>query len=91
MQCSKTAVVKMLRTSWRTVGVLIRRVVGRNLDAGVDRLDGLRLIGVDELSYRRHHKYITVVVDHERGRVVWATEGKSAATLRPAVLYTEGP
>ena len=80
-QCSKTAVVKLLRTSWRTVGMLIRRVVGRSHRANGDRLDGLRLIGVDELSYRRHHKYVTVVVDHERGRVVWAAEGKSAATL----------
>jgi transposase len=81
-QCSKTAVVKMLRTSWRTVGTLIRRVVGRTLGTRDDRLDGLRLIGVDELSYRRHHEYVTVVVDHERGRVVWAAEGKSAATLK---------
>lgn len=81
-QCSKSAVVTMLRTNWRTVGTLIRRVVGRTLGTRDDRLDGLRLIGVDELSYRRHHKYVTVVVDHERGRVVWAAEGKSAATLK---------
>ena len=81
-QCSKTAVVEMLRTSWRTVGTLIRRVVERSLGTRDDRLDGLRLIGVDELSYRRHHEYVTVVVDHERGRVVWAAEGKSAATLK---------
>ena len=81
-QCSKTAVVKLLRTTWRTVGMLIRRVVDRSREDGTDRLDGLRLIGVDELSYRRHHKYVTVVVDHERGRVVWAAEGKSAATLK---------
>jgi len=81
-QCSKTAVVTLLRTSWRTVGTLIRRVVERCHDAEGDRLHGLRLIGVDELSYRRHHKYVTVVVDHERGRVVWAAEGKSAATLK---------
>ncbi len=46
-----------------------------------DVLDGLRFIGVDELSYRRHHEYVTVVVDHERGAVVWAREGKDAATL----------
>jgi len=80
-QCSKTAIVALLRTTWRTVGTLIRRVVERSQEANVDRLDGLRLIGVDELSYRRHHKYTTVVVDHEQGRVVWAAEGKSAATL----------
>jgi len=80
-QCSKTAIVALLRTSWRTVGTLIQRVVERSHAANTDRLDGLRLIGVDELSYRRHHQYVTVVVDHERGGVVWAAEGKSAATL----------
>lgn len=81
-QCSKTAVTKLLRTTWRTLGTLIRRVVGRAHDAAGDRLDGLRLIGVDELSYRRHHEYVTVVVDHERRRIVWAARGKSAATLK---------
>ena len=80
-ECSKTAVTKLLRTTWRTLGTLIRRVVDRAHDAGADRLDGLRLIGVDELSYRRHHEYVTVVVDHERRRIVWAARGKSAATL----------
>ena len=40
------------------------------------------IIGVDELSYRRHHEYVTVVVDHARGIVVWAAVGKNAAKLR---------
>src|SRR5665811_1493914 len=39
-------------------------------------------IGVDELSYRKHHEYITVVLDHSAGRVVWAAPGKNAATLK---------
>ena len=81
-QCSRTAVATLLRTAWRTVGSIIRRVVDRSREEGDDGLDGLRLIGVDELSYRRHHEYVTVVVDHERGRVVWASKGKSAATLK---------
>jgi transposase len=82
-QCSKTAVADLLRTAWRTVGMMIRRVVDRSrADSEGDGLDDLRLIGVDELSYRRHHEYVTVVVDHERGRVVWASKGKSAATLK---------
>jgi len=81
-QCSKTAVTKLLRTTWRTLGTLIRRVVERFDHADGDHLDGLRLIGVDELSYRRHHEYVTVVVDHERSRIVWAARGKSAATLK---------
>jgi len=81
-QSSKTAVSDLLRVAWRTVGWIIQRVVARQRAAGPDVLDGLRLIGIDELSYRRHHKYITVVVDHEKQRVVWAAEGKSAATLK---------
>ena len=32
----------------------------------------LRSIGVDETGYKNGHKYMTVVVDHNRGRVVWA-------------------
>jgi transposase len=81
-QCSKTAAATLLRTTWRTLGTLIRRVVERSQAAGSDCLDGLRLIGVDELSYRRHHEYVTVVVDHESRRIVWAARGKSAETLR---------
>jgi transposase len=75
----KTTIVSLMRVAWTTVGSIITRVVKRMSPS--DRLDGLRNIGVDELSYRRHHKYITIVTDHDSGRVVWAHEGKNAATL----------
>jgi transposase len=81
-QCSRTTVTRLMRVAWRTVGTMIRRVVDRHEEVAGDRLDGLRIIGIDELSYRRHHKYVTVVIDHERGGIVWASEGKSAATLK---------
>jgi len=81
-QSSTTAVSKLMRVMWRTVGGIVNRVVPRHLDAERDRLDGLRHIGIDELSYRRHHEYITVVIDHERGVVVWASRGKNAETLK---------
>lgn len=29
----------------------------------------------DETSYRKGHTYLTVVVDHERHRVIWAYDG----------------
>ena len=77
----QTTVVEMLRVAWRTVGGVVERYVRRHEERVGDPLDGLRLIGVDELSYRRHHEYVTTVVDHERGVVVWASEGKSAETL----------
>ena len=81
LQCSKTAVTQLLRITWRTVGSIITRV-GAEIDASVDRLDGLRRIGIDEVSYKRGHRYITVVVCHDTGRLVWAAEGKDKATLR---------
>jgi transposase len=78
-RADKTTLVSLMRIAWRTVGAIIERVVPRHRTA--DPLDGLTHIGVDELSYRRHHEYVTVVIDHERGAVVWAREGKDAGTL----------
>jgi transposase len=75
----RTAASRLLRVAWRTVGEIIERVVARLVPA--DRLDGLEYVGIDELSYRRHHEYITCVVDHVDTKVVWAAEGKSAATV----------
>lgn len=75
----KTAIVGLMRIGWYTVGNIAERVVKRM--SPQDRLAGLRVIGVDELSYRRHHNYVTIVTDHETGRIVWAREGKSAQTL----------
>ncbi len=77
---SKSATVALVRCAWRTVGAIITRVVA-DAEAGADRLEGLRRIGIDEISHRRGQRYITVVVDHESGRLVWAAEGRSEATL----------
>jgi len=46
------------------------------------RLEGLVAIGVDEISYRRHHRYLTTVVDHKTGAIVWCAPGRNAATLQ---------
>ncbi len=75
----KTAVTKLLGISWRTVGAIVERIVAERLDPA--RLDGLTIIGVDELSFRRNHNYVTVVVDHLRSRVIWVGEGKSSEAL----------
>lgn len=79
-RCDKTTVRKLMRVAWTTVGDIIERVVKRHQRG--DLLDGLTHIGVDELSYRRHHEYVTVVVDHLAGRIVWAHKGKNADTLK---------
>ncbi|MFC4017497.1 ISL3 family transposase [Micromonospora sp. GCM10011542] len=77
---AKSAVAQLMRISWRTVGAILARVWA---DTGglQDRYDGLRRIGIDEVSYKKGHRYLTVVVDHDTGRLVWSAPGKSAATL----------
>jgi len=70
-----------VQLAWRTVGSIITRVWA-DTGGAVDRLEGLSRIGIDEISYRRGQQYLTVVVDHDSGRLVWAAPGNSAATLR---------
>lgn len=76
----KSAVEELMRTSWRAITGMVERVVAE-ARAGTDRLDGLRRIGIDEKSYRKGHKYLTIVTDHDTGRVVWAAEGRRKTTV----------
>ena len=70
----------LLRLSWRTVSAIVARVVA-DLAGKSDRLEGLSRIGIDEISYRKGHRYLTVVVDHDTGPMVWAHEGRNQETL----------
>lgn len=80
-QASKSTVTELMRIAWRTVGSIITRVWD-DVDAHCDRLAGLRRIGIDEISYKKGHKYLMVVVDHDTRRLVWAAPGRSSATVR---------
>jgi transposase len=77
---SKTAVSLLMRVTWRSVGRIITRVVAER-DSVRDRLSGLKRIGIDEISYRRGHRYITVVINLDNGELVWAADGRSRETL----------
>ena len=69
----KTTIKAMLRIDWDTVGRIVKRVCDDELDPG--RLDGLFDIGIDEVSWKRQHNYLTLVADHLRGKIVWGTDG----------------
>ena len=75
----KTTIARFLRVDWDTVGRICERVVADSLDA--DRLDGLVNIGVDEISRRKHHHYLTLVTNHTSGKIVWGKTGKDTATM----------
>lgn len=76
----KTSICQLLRVGWSTVQAVVSRVVAEHLDDR--RLDGLFHLGVDEISYKRGHQYLTVVADHDSGRVVWVAEGRTKAALQ---------
>lgn len=80
VRCSKTAITELMRVAWPTVGSIIARVEAERGQT-VDRLKGISRIGIDEVSYKRGHHYLTVVVDLVSGRLVWAAPGRNEATL----------
>lgn len=69
----KTTITRMLRVDWDTVGRIIKRVCDDELDP--DRLEELYDIGMDEVSWKRQHNYLTLVADHRRAKIVWGTDG----------------
>ncbi len=75
----KTALCRLLRIDWDSVGRIITRVSAEKLDP--HRLDGLAAIGADEVSWKKRHNYLTLVSDHRRRRIVWGAPGRDAATL----------
>lgn len=81
VRTDKTTVSSLLRVAWRTVGAIVSRVSNEAL-ARRDPLERVTRIGIDEVSYRKGHRYLTVVVDHDTGRLLWAHPGLGEETLR---------
>jgi transposase len=79
-QMAFAPIARLLRVGWHTIGPIVQRVVLDHLDA--ERLADLVAIGVDEISYRRHHRYLTTVADHATGAIVWCAPGRNSATLQ---------
>jgi len=75
-----SVVAMLLRVAWRSVADIVTRVVADRA-ATVDRLAGLRRIGIDEISYRKGQRYLLCVVDHDTGRLVWAGKNRTQETL----------
>ena len=69
-----------MRIAWPTVGAIIERVVD-DARRRSDPFEGLRRIGIDEIRHRRGQRYITVFVDHDSGRLLWAAPGRDQATV----------
>jgi transposase len=83
---AKSVVSQLMRIAWRTVGSIVTRVRAELDAAAGDRLAGVRRIGIDEISYKKGHKYVTVVVDHDTGRLLWMNPERTKQSL--AAFFT---
>ena len=78
--CSISGVCRQLGLHWTSVMRLIERWVEESAARQFRR--PLTVIGVDEVSYGRgKRKFLTIVWDHVRARVVWIGEGRERDTL----------
>ena len=77
----RSAVANFMRIDWQTVGSCISRSLHDLEPERSRRLDGLVRIGIDETSYRKGHKYITVIVNHDTNTVVWVADGHGRSVL----------
>jgi len=75
-------VAEYFRIEWHTVGSITKRVQDALEKSEPSRFDDLEAIGIDETSYKKGHKYMTVVVDHRTGRLVWAKKGYGKEILK---------
>jgi transposase len=75
VHCSKTAVAELMRIAWRSVGAILERV-SSEARAGTDPLNGLRRVGIDEISHRKGLRFLTIVVDHHTGALIWAAPNR---------------
>jgi transposase len=80
VRAAASAVARYLRITWRAVQAIVERVV-TELAGRTNLLSGLRRIGIDEIAYRKGQRYLTCVVDHDTGRLVWAAEGRNSGTI----------
>jgi transposase len=78
-KADKKTICEFMRISWRTVGAIAARVAEAELDP--QWLSGLVDIGVDEISWKKNHHYLTLVSNHATGKIVWGKAGKDTETL----------
>ena len=75
VHASRSTISESLRVEWHTVGDICHRVYQELETTSPFRFDGLVNIGIDETSYKKGHKYMTVVINHDTASVVWYGKG----------------
>ena len=77
----RSVISEYMGIDWETVGRCVHRTLNDIEPERSRRLDKLVNIGIDETSYKKGHKYITVIVNHDTNSVVWAAQGHGKGVL----------
>ena len=78
-EASQSAVAKRLGLSWDEIHGIMERAVARGLARR--QAEPIPYIGVDEKAYRKGHRYVTLVNDLERGRVLYVGLERKKSSL----------
>ncbi|MCP4680312.1 MAG: ISL3 family transposase [Deltaproteobacteria bacterium] len=71
---TQKAAAQLLHIPESTLSDILHRTIGKVRDG--HRIRGLKCIGVDEVSHKKRHKYVTVVYDLDRACILWVGKGK---------------
>jgi transposase len=74
-----TEVAQHLQIDWKTVKEIDKQYL--EAQYGQPNYDGLRILAIDEISIRKGHKYLTIVLDYETGHVIYVGKDRKAKTL----------
>jgi transposase len=81
LHSTMSTIACLMRIAWNTVGAIVKRVHEEIREKRGSLFNGLRRIGIDETSYKKGHKYMTVIVNHDTGGLIWAKAGYGKAVL----------
>jgi transposase len=76
---TQKAAAQILRMAPSTLSDILHRIISRVRSE--HHVRGLKSVGVDEISYKKRHRYATLVYDLDRAKVVWVGEGKGRETI----------
>ncbi|MCL0066522.1 ISL3 family transposase [Thermodesulfovibrionales bacterium] len=73
-----TVLAMCFALNWKTVKNIYKAYLGHRFEA--PSLDNIAVIGMDEVSYKKGHKYLTCVFDLNNSRLIWVGIGKNKET-----------
>ena len=78
-EASQTAVAEQFGLSWDEIHGILERAVKRGLERR--KAEPIPKIGIDEKAFRKGHRYLTLVNDLDRSRVLYVDEDRKQSSL----------